>query len=206
MHSYFNLNALDIGRFQRQQGSESIPAKKKQKPSLEIWNKTRIRQGRKNMPLTAIFTVRVPTFKSTRLPFKFWLCIVGSVASSPTKIGPLTQGFQVSFWSPRTGSHVLPGSSKWNRTFGKVSREKLLFPKEWGEANQFEWGETSKILFLAFFTNQKNWWKMIQFDINWVELNQWHPFFFVPAVFCGKSAWYFSDCGGTSWNSWCLTP
>ena len=29
MHSYFNLNALDIGRFQRQQGSESIPAKKK---------------------------------------------------------------------------------------------------------------------------------------------------------------------------------
>ena len=48
------------------------------------------------MPLTAIFTMRVPTFKSTRLPFKFWLGIVGSVASSPTKIGPLTQGFQVS--------------------------------------------------------------------------------------------------------------
>ena len=27
---------------------------------------------------------------------------------------------------------------------------------------------------------------MIQFDINWVELNQWHPFFFVPAVFFGE--------------------
>ena len=140
----------------------------------------------------------------TRLPFKFWLSIVRSVASSPTKIGPLTQGFQVSSGPPRTGSHVLPGSSKWNRTFGKVSREKLFFPRNGVKPNQFEWGETSKIRFLTCFTVSPTE-KLVENDAIWHKLG-WAqpvapPFGFLNGFWWEISMRFFQIAEGTSWNS-----